>query len=371
MKTNPLQCGRDSATREDHAEAEGFFDGPWGSLIYLAFLFLPLQRMQSEGWLATALAIGAFLPLHFGSFYATGPRLWLCSALIFLLGVALFPYNPFAHTLFIYAGFPAIRASMREAAAMIIVTTVASFAYLSWHDMGGVYYGVLSAVLLGVGFGTLGARAGRASRRTIAQKDEEIERLAQLAERERIARDLHDLLGHTLSLIAIKAELSHKLVATEPARASGEMREVAEVARSALSEVRQAIVGLRSVGLLDATQAADTMLRAAGLKTELAIASLPSLSPASEHALAQAVLEASTNIVRHAGASKARIAVAINASQLVLQVEDDGRSQRDIVPGNGLAGMRERLLAVGGQLDWSMLQPGMCLRASVPLATTS
>ncbi|GAB3267574.1 sensor histidine kinase [Chitinimonas naiadis] len=346
------------------------FGGPWFSLLYLGFLFLPLRHEVGVEWLATGIAIAIFLPIHFWSFYASGPRLWLSCVLIFVLGLVLFPYNPFAHTFFIYAGFPAARAKLREATAIIVLTTVAAFGYFSWRNLGGLYFGIISAMLLGVGFAILGGRASKASRKTIAGKDQEIERLAKLAERERIARDLHDLLGHTLSLIAIKAELAHKLLPQEVERASGEMREVAGIARSALADVRQAIVGLRSVGLLDATRAADTMLRAAGLKTELAIATLPVLSPASEHALAQAVLEASTNIVRHADAQRVRIALSVDAQQLVLRVEDDGGG-KDIVPGQGLNGMRERLQAVAGSLDWIALQPGLRLRASVPLAAAT
>jgi two-component system sensor histidine kinase DesK len=113
-----------------------------------------------------------------------------------------------------------------------------------------------------------------------------------IAERERIARDLHDLLGHTLSVIAIKGELAHTLVGVDgmgagmdDTRAAAEMHEVAEVARKALAEVRQAIVGLRSIGLLDATRAVDTMLRAAGLETTVNVETLPALTPAQENAL--------------------------------------------------------------------------------------
>ncbi|HEY9104309.1 sensor histidine kinase [Chitinimonas sp.] len=360
---------RTSARAHDEHEGDNH-GGPWLNLIYLAFLFLPLHRELGISWIATGIAIALFLPLHFGTFYASGPKLWIGSGLIFLIGLLLFPYNAFAHTFFIYAGFPGARAKMKESAALIVLATLGAFAYFSWHDLSGIYFGVLSAVLLGGGFAVLGGRVNAASRRAIAGKDQEIASLAKLAERERIARDLHDLLGHTLSLIAIKAELAHKLVAGDAERAAGEMREVASVARSALAEVRQAIVGLRSVGLVDAARAADTMLRAAGLRTELSIAALPALSAASEHAMAQAVLEASTNIVRHADAQSVRIALAVDAEELVLQVEDDGRAD-DIVAGHGLRGMRERLQAVAGKLELQALRPGLQLRASVPLAASA
>ncbi|QNM96060.1 sensor histidine kinase [Chitinimonas koreensis] len=347
--------------------------GPIGSLLWLGFLYAPLLD-RARDWGAifdlqlTLLATALFLPLHFWSYYASGPRLWISQAGIFLIGLWLMPHNPAAHTLFIYAGLPGERAGRREAFIGMFAVTAAAFVAFDHYQMSGSYFGVTAGLILGLGSTMLGQREARRSKQAIAEKDVEIARLAKVAERERIARDLHDLLGHTLSLIALKAELGHKLAAAEPERAAAEMKEVAATARQALTEVRQAIVGLRSVSLPEAIERADAALRAAGVETTLGLAPIPQLDAAAEHALAQAAMEASTNIVRHASARRAELRLREVDRQLTLTVSDDGQGIGEASAGQGLAGMRERLEAVGGRLEIAAARPGTLLLATVPLA---
>ncbi len=132
--------------------------------------------------------------------------------------------------------------------------------------------------------------------------------------------------------------------------------------------MRQAIVGLRNIGLLEATRAVDTMLRAAGLETTINVDALPALTPAQENALAQAVLEAGTNIVRHANASRASISILCRQSRVTVEVDDNGRGG-PLDAGNGLTGMRERLTALSGELQLCALEPGTRLIAALPLAS--
>lgn len=342
-------------------------------LMWLGFLFIPMLGGQ-YGWAKgnllwpTFLAIGLYLPIHFYSFGKRGPILWVSQALTFGLGAWLMPYNTFAHTLWLYAGLPADRASQREAIVTMIVCAVAAFFVGQYYGLPGGYQGIYDGLLFGIGMAEIGRRAARESKAALSAKDEEIARLAKTAERERIARDVHDLLGHTLSLIALKAELAAKLAEREPVRAGTEMSEVATSAREALAQVRQAIVGLRSVGLVEALRNADAMLTAAGLDTQLDMQPLPRLTPAGEYALAHALIEASTNIVRHADAARVTVSLIPSDSELVLRVQDDGRGCAPL-PGNGLTGMRERLEAVGGRLDIVPASPGLRLQASVPLAS--
>ena len=111
------------------------------------------------------------------------------------------------------------------------------------------------------------AERERAQRR-LRRADEEIERLATIAERERIARDLHDLLGHTLSVIVVKSELAARLAAREPARAGEEMRDIERIGREALAEVRAAVVGYRAQGLRGELDGARRALEAAGVEAD-------------------------------------------------------------------------------------------------------
>ena len=346
------------------------FGGPWIGLVWLGFLLVPAQHLDGRDWLITAATLPVFLLLHFNSFSSSGPRLWLARASMFVIGVLLFPYNPFAHTYFIYAGLPGARSSNRESLYIIGLVTAGAYGYFIWAGLGGIYFGLISVLILGLGIVILLARNDRIAKGMLARKDVEIERLAKVAERERIARDLHDLLGHTLSLIAIKADLAEKLVPSDPAQAALEMRDIAAVSRNALSEVRDTISGLRSVRLDVAIDAASSAMRAAGVHVEVQRCLLPALDRRVEEALAQVVLEASTNVVRHAEAAQVSITLATEPDSIRAWIEDDGRGG-GITPGNGLIGMRQRLAALGGTLDIFQPARGTRLVATIPLPVLS
>ncbi len=178
---------------------------------------------------------------------------------------------------------------------------------------------------------------------------EEVRRLAAMAERERIGRDLHDLLGHTLSLIALKLELARKLAARDPERSQRELEEAEQVAREALAEVRSAVTGIRSAGL--AAELASARLMLEPLQVHFEYDAPPEgLPPAVEGGLALVLREAVTNIARHAQASHVRIGFEREARAAQLRVEDDGRGGI-AADGNGIAGMRDRVRALGGTLS--------------------
>jgi two-component system, NarL family, sensor histidine kinase DesK len=343
---------------------QNFWDKPWIYFTWLGFLLIPASHFGSREWLATSAATALFVPLYLWSFNLGGVRLWLSRVTMFALGVALFPFNYFSNVFFIYAGVPGAGASVRESLVIMLLSVAGSFVYFYLHHLDPGYFGIDALLVLGIGGGMLYAEVTEKARATIAVKDQEILRLAKFAERERIARDLHDLLGHTLSLIALKAELACKLMPQDGERAVAEMREVGTVARKSLADVRQAIAGLHSIGLLDAIKTADILLRVAGLRTRLQLCPLPALSAAQEQALSQAVIEAATNIVRHASASRASIDVTFLESTLTMIVEDDGRGG-SILPGNGLGGMRQRLESVNAALVISSLEPGLRVTAQI------
>jgi two-component system sensor histidine kinase DesK len=352
---------------QSQGELIDYSGGPWAYLLWLGFLLIPLQHAKREEWLATAGAIALFLALYFWGFHKSGPPLWATRLATFGLGISLFPYNAFAHTLFIYAAIPGAQAKTRESVVIMALTLIGSYTYFAWQQVDSLYFGLVLVLVLGLGASILVARANRASQQALAGKDLEIARLAKVAERERIARDIHDLLGHTLSLIAIKAELAYKLAAREQAQAAVEMREVAEVARKSLADVRGAIAGLRSIGLLEALKATDSLLRAAGLETTVhPAANLPALTDVQESALAQSLLEAGTNVVRHAQATQVSLSINHGDSKVSICVQDNGRGGQ-VVPGNGLNGMRERMRALNGSVSISALQPGLSVLAELPL----
>lgn len=195
---------------------------------------------------------------------------------------------------------------------------------------------------------------------------DEVRRLAATAERERIGRDLHDLLGHTLSLITLKLELSRKLFDRDVDAARREVEEAEKVARHALAEVRCAVTGIRATDF--AAELASARLLLESSRVHLDYGELPADLPGDiERGLSLVLREAVTNIARHAGASQARIEMTRERGSVCLQISDNGRGGIES-DGNGLSGMRERVRTLGGTLVCeSPRGQGSRLRVTVPL----
>ena len=227
-------------------------------------------------------------------------------------------------------------------------------------------------VLTIVSIGSLMAAFGRQVRanRELRAARGELARLAVSEERLRIARDLHDLLGHTLSVIALKSELAEKLLERDPGRAATELREVQDVTRDALSEVREAVHAYRHLALCDALRGARTALGAAGIACTL-VEDEVALPAEIEAVLAWAVREGTTNVVRHSGARSCAIRVRADTETAAVEVEDDGGgAPAPGSAGSGLAGLAERAERVRGRLEAGVRpEGGYRLRLTVPLAT--
>jgi len=209
--------------------------------------------------------------------------------------------------------------------------------------------------------------------RELQEAREELARNAVAEERLRFARDLHDLLGHSLSLIALKSELARRLAAVDPVRAGAEMADVEDAARRALAEVRDAVSGYRQVTCAQALAEARAALTGAGITVRLP-ERVPVLPVGPDAALGWVVREATTNVLRHSGAGQVTVELTEDAGRAVLTVTDDGRGggQRTTVlgtsSGSGLAGLRERVGALGGELaDGPVDGGGYRVRAEVPL----
>jgi two-component system sensor histidine kinase DesK len=340
--------------------------------VYIAFPFV--IRPDPLGWAAQAAGLVAFLALYFGGHWLEGSRRLAIVVAIAVLGLLLIGVNPGALVFFIYAAsFVAGSRAGRQAVAWIAgVTALAIGAmWLSpWWSPAMVAIAAVFPPL--IGFVNLRDAEVRQRDASLRLAHDEIARLATLAERDRIAGDLHDLLGHTLSVIVLKAELASKLVARDPAKAAAEIAEVERVSREALGEVRRAVHGFRQARLADELARARGVLEAAGVAvTSAGLLSagsgrgLDGLSPETEHALALVLREAVTNVIRHARASHCRVALARSDGQWTLTVEDDGVGGA-VLEGHGLGGMRARLGEVGGRLEWAAAR-GMRLTASVPV----
>jgi two-component system sensor histidine kinase DesK len=202
---------------------------------------------------------------------------------------------------------------------------------------------------------------------------EEIARLAVAEERLRFARDLHDLLGHSLSLITLKSELAGRLLPPIPEAkiALKEIRDVEGVARGALREVREAVAGYRQPTLDEELASAREMLEAAGIACwiENKAGALPNGTNA---VLAWTVREGVTNVIRHSRARRCDIRVTQNGEEVHAEISDDGRGsspeRNGEVTGSGLSGLAERVGASGGGFEAKTLpEGGFRLRVSLPL----
>lgn len=195
---------------------------------------------------------------------------------------------------------------------------------------------------------------------------DEVRRLAAMAERERIGRDLHDLLGHSLSLIALKLELSRRLMDRDSVSARHEMEEAERVARHALAEVRSAVTGIRATGIAAELASARLLLSASMVNFDY-VSDVPALPERVEATLALVLREAVTNIHRHAHATAAEARVEVKGNVLTLCISDNGKGGAG-AEGNGLCGMRERVKALGGTLSFeSSRGQGTRVRVSLPL----
>ncbi|MGY1631192.1 sensor histidine kinase [Geodermatophilus sp. SYSU D01186] len=238
---------------------------------------------------------------------------------------------------------------------------------LAAHDMLGELL-ILPVICVLTAFALRGTRYLVSVNAELVEARDELARSAVAEERLRFARDLHDLLGHSLSLIALKSELAGRLAERDPARARAEMADVETAARRALAEVREAVSGYRQVGLSLALAEARAALSAAGITLRTPSGTPPLPGPV-DAVLGWVVREATTNALRHSGARTVTVDVAVTDGEVALTVADDGRGPAGEVAGSGagLAGLEERLAQLGGRLEAGPVPAGgfrLCARVS-------
>ncbi|MFF4601662.1 sensor histidine kinase [Streptomyces sp. NPDC001339] len=244
----------------------------------------------------------------------------------------------------------------------------------------GVYLFAYAMPCLGSGFTMVGMQHLIRTTNQLREAREEVARLAANEERLRLARDLHDLLGHSLSLITLKSELAGRMLPDRPEDAARQVADIEQVSRQALVDVREAVTGYRRPQLAVELAGARAALRTAGVALTVDPAlerEHRGLAADEEGALAWALREAVTNVVRHSGARRCELLLseeweADERHYLRLSVLDDGsgppRAQHD---GNGLSGLRERLALADGRLETGSAPrtQGFALHAYVPLLT--
>ena len=342
-------------------------------LFYLVFwVIVPLEVPSTRSWFYLAAALACFLPMYVlaHGVYPLVVRCWATVGMV-LLAIVYVPVNPSAFGIYIFiaASLPELVETTRAtyklvALECLLILTQAMIVHLqSWEWT--IAMGISTLTALNIQH----FRTQRAADAKLRLAHDEIEQLAKTAERERIARDLHDVLGHTLSLIAIKSELASRLLTLDPERAAQELEEIQVTARRALAEVRQTVSGYRAQGLEAELQQMTASLAAAGVTVTGRPARVPRLPAQQEASLTLMLREAVTNIVRHAAARTCTIALVVDADGVLLEIADDGCGVAGL-EGNGLRGMRERVRELGGTITVSC-GPGTRLRIALPLRQAS
>ncbi len=246
--------------------------------------------------------------------------------------------------------------------AWLVSIVVALSAYAAtvwvpgWHRDEGILFGTLVATLAIWGI----SQSINRNTEVLAVREENA-RLALDDERNRFARDLHDILGHSLTVITVKAELANRLIDVDADRARAELADLERLSRDALSDVRRAVEGYRELTLPGELSRARMALSAAEITAEL-----PNTTddiPSDRRELfAWAVREGITNVIRHSGARRCTVVLREHE----IEVRDDGRGAEAAGAGNGLTGLRERAAALGGTVITQSLSPGFSLRVVVP-----
>jgi two-component system, NarL family, sensor histidine kinase DesK len=345
---------------------ESITEDPWVRFgwvmgaIWLVFLAFPITAVVSSDRPGLLRALGVVLIVCFAAVYVHGlmrsSRIerWsvvagslyvvalstLMLITIVLVGVEGIGMMPFVVAMAIFV-LP-LRPALAVYGAAIVATGVAAWTVgRPFTDDGGPWFLVLIVALVGAV-----CLVVRVLERRGAEHRALTDHLAVTTERERVARDVHDVLGHSLTVVTVKAELAERLVDTDPERAKAELAQIRDLTRQSLAEIRATVGGLRVARLTDQISSAHEALENAGIDSDL-IGDPSVVDPRHRVVLAWSLREAVTNVVRHSSASACHIELGSD----FLTVDDDGEGLRGHREGNGLRGLRERAASAGGTVE--------------------
>ena len=348
-----LRPAADSAMADTVARGRS----PWGEALPLfGVMPVPLSVWMmgpelAHGVLWLALSMPVFLALYAASLWLPQRQGGWVAVLMIVLSLAILPAFPAGLAYFIFGAvllrvFPAMSNLAYIGSAMLAnLALLALVMALGWEWQRFVWAPVLTLMIVAI---VASAHSNDARELLLLRSQSALRAQASAAERERIGRDLHDLLGHTLSLITLKLELSRKLAGSDPQRSRAEADEAEQVARQALSQVRAAVTGMRATDLHGEIASAGLLLESRGVAWQAHAP--PPLPPAVDTALSLVLREAATNIARHADATTARLQFVVAGDVVQMIISDDGRGVGKR-RGNGLTGMRERVEALDGVLS--------------------
>ncbi|MDA1585287.1 sensor histidine kinase [Bacillus cereus group sp. TH230-1LC] len=351
----------------------GFF--PYMFLVYLLFPIYHLS--QASGWklvIGSGMLIVFIITYRQLYFVQRTFVFWACIQMVLIFLFALF-YNPFM----IFFGFftaSAIGFAPNKKVFRLLLSLLAvmlgSFIFVNMNQITTtslVNIVPMFILMLLTPFGMRNFNQKKMLRNQLNEANEQIKDLVKREERQRIARDLHDTLGHTLSLITLKSQLVEKLIVKNPERASTEAKEITQTSRTALKQLRELISDMRMITVEEELEQIKAILQAANIELEIKQeTSASSLSPIEQNILGMCLREAVTNVVKHSKATNCTVSVIESQGELILKVEDNGIGLADQNhDGNGIRGMKERIALIDGFVELATINPGTLLIVKVPV----
>lgn len=341
----------------------------WVYLINLVLFLAPLLFVPYQLWhyAAMLVALLAFLWCYFKAYRSISTQMHWPVLGIVLIATAIAPINPGAISFFAFAAFFIGFAYALRRYLLLMTGLCAIVIALDLSELILWPYFLLFGLPAILGVSLLGRveQQRQLRLRHEQQSQDEIKQLATMVERERIGRDLHDILGHTLSSIILKADLAEKLLARQQtAAAQQQLTELSTIARNALSQVRQSVSGFKHQGLIAEVAKLLSRLRDAGFQVELN-GEIPQLDSRRETTLILALTELVTNIMRHSQGDSCQLRFMSSDQLVQLELTDNGKAT-EFKEGNGLTGLRERLSAIGAHLTVQQDQ-GFTATIALPL----
>jgi two-component system sensor histidine kinase DesK len=329
---------------------------PYVWLIYLPLFFIPVMISHHESidlvW--TALALITFLGLYFHAYWVKSQYVIYHIVAIGLLGTLVAFITPTACTLFIYAGAFCSRLMPLKYAMTVLVSLLIWIASISWFFSFEMYFYQPALVFtLIVGILNIYQCALHQNKQALILSRKETQRLAQVAERERIARDLHDLIGHTFSVITIKADLAGRLIDKDLEKARIEIKQLENISRDALSQVREVVSGYRTSDLLSELANAKNVFNSVDIDFYYQFENIDEqqieLDSTNNKELAIVLRELVTNIIKHAKATQVTAIIKHQDGKIVLAMQDDGQGfENSQHKGFGIKGIEERIQKLKG-----------------------
>ncbi|WP_144467223.1 sensor histidine kinase [Bacillus toyonensis] len=351
----------------------GFFPYMW--LVYLLF---PIYNLtQVSGW-KLVMGIGMLIVfiITYRQLYFVQKTfvLWAFIQMILTFLFAIF-YNPFMIFFGFFTasamGFAPSKKVFRVLLCLLVVM-LGAFVFVNMNQLTPanlVNIVPMFILMLLTPFGMRNFNQKKMLKNQLNEANEQIKDLVKREERQRIARDLHDTLGHTLSLITLKSQLVEKLIVKNPERASVEAKEITQTSRTALKQLRELISDMRMITVEEELEQIKAILQAANIELEIEQeASASSLSPIEQNILGMCLREAVTNVVKHSKATQCTVSVLESQGELILKVEDNGIGLEDKNnDGNGIRGMKERIALIDGFVELNTIHPGTLLTVKVPV----